>query len=59
MEKGTWRVAHLLQAALGGARGGGEERTSVGLRAPAEKFDAAEGRSIDTGGGRRAVSFSL
>ena len=33
--KGTWRVARLLQAAFGGARGGLEERHIGGLRAPA------------------------
>ena len=32
--------------------------TSVGLRAPAGRFDAAKGLSTDTGDGRRAVSSS-
>ena len=32
--------------------------TSVGLRAPVRRFDAAEGGSIDIGNGRRAVSSS-
>ena len=36
----------------------GKSATSVGLRAPAGRFDAAQGESIDTGGGRRAVSSS-
>ena len=56
--KGTWRVARLLQAALGGARGDREERHIGGLRAPAGLFDAAKGESIDTGDRRRAVSSS-
>ena len=30
----------------------------MGLRAPAGRFDAAKGESIDTGDGRRAVSSS-
>ena len=32
--------------------------TSVGLRAPAGRFDAAKGESLDTSDGRRAVSSS-
>ena len=36
----------------------GKSATSVGLRAPAGRFDAAKGGSIDTGDGRRAVSSS-
>ena len=36
----------------------GKSATSVGLRAPAGRFDAAQGGSIDTGSGRRAVSSS-
>ena len=36
----------------------GKSATSVGLRAPARRFDAAQGESIDTGSGRRAVSSS-
>ena len=36
----------------------GKSATSVGLRAPAGRFDAAKGESIDTGSGRRAVSSS-
>ena len=36
----------------------GKSATSVGLRAPAGRFDATKGESIDTGDGRRAVSSS-
>ena len=36
----------------------GKSATSVGLRAPAGRFDATKGGSIDTGDGRRAVSSS-
>jgi len=36
----------------------GKSATSVRLRAPAGRFDAANGESIDTGDGRRAVSSS-
>ena len=32
--------------------------TSVGLRAPAGRFDATRGESLDTSDGRRAVSSS-
>jgi len=36
----------------------GKSATSVGLRAPAGRFDAARGESLDTSDGRRAVSSS-
>ena len=36
----------------------GKSATSVGLRAPAGRFDAARGESTGTGSGRRAVSSS-
>ena len=36
----------------------GKSATSVGLRAPAGRFDAAKGGSMDTGNGRRAASSS-
>ena len=36
----------------------GKSATSMALRAPAGRFDAAKGESIDTGDGRRAVSSS-
>jgi len=44
-----------LSAVHGGV---GKSATSVGLRAPAGRFDAAKGGSIDTGDWRRAVSSS-
>ena len=36
----------------------GKSATSVGLRAPAGRFDAAKGESFDTSDGRLAVSSS-
>jgi len=36
----------------------GKSATSVGLRAPAGRFDAAKGESLDTSDGSRAVSSS-
>ena len=36
----------------------GKSATSVGLRAPAGRFDAAQGESTNTGSGRRAVLSS-
>ena len=36
----------------------GKSATSVGLRVPVGRFDAAKGESTDTGSGRRAVSSS-
>ena len=56
-ESGVWLAFFTLPSALHGDIG--KRATSVGLRAPAGRFDAAKGGSIDTGGGRRAVSSSL
>ena len=36
----------------------GKSAISMGLRAPAGRFDAAKGESFDTNDGRRAVSSS-
>ena len=55
-ESGVWLAFFTLPSALHGDIG--KRATSVGLRAPAGRFDAAKGGSIDTGGGRRAVSSS-
>ena len=51
---GGWFASFTLPSAVHGEVG--KSATSVGLRAPAGRFDAAQGESIDTGGGRRAVS---
>jgi len=50
----VWLASFKKPSAVHGEAG--KSATSAGLRAPARRFDAAEGGSIDTGDGRRAVS---
>ena len=54
---GVWLASFKQPSAVHGEVG--KSSTSVGQRAPAGRFDAAEGGSMDTGDGRRAVSSSL
>ena len=54
---GVWLASFKLPSAMHGDVG--KSATSVGLKAPAGRFDAAKGESIDTDSGRRAVSSSL
>ena len=53
---GMWLASLELPSSVHG--GAEKSATPVGLRAPAGRFDAAQGGSIDTGSGRRAVSSS-
>ena len=53
---GVWLASFKQPSAVHGEVG--KSATSVGLRAPAGRFDAAKDESIDTGDGRRAVSSS-
>jgi len=52
---GVWLASFKKTSAVHG--GVGKSTTSVGLRAPAGRFDAAKGGSIDTGDGRSVVNF--
>jgi len=52
----VWLASFKQPSAVHG--GVGKSATSVGLRAPAGRFDAAKGGSLDTGDGRLAVSSS-
>ena len=53
---GVWLASFKQHSAVHGEVW--KSATSVGLRAPAGRFDAAKGESIDTGDGRRPVSSS-
>ena len=53
---GVWLASFKQHSAV--HREVGKSATSVGLRAPAGRFDAAKGESFDTGDGRLAVSSS-
>jgi len=52
----VWLASFKQPSAVHGKAG--KSATSVGLRAPAGRFDAAKSESLDTGDGRRAVSSS-
>ena len=53
---GEWLASFKQHSAVHGQVG--KSAISMGLRAPAGRFDAIKGESIDTGDGRRAVSSS-
>jgi len=53
---GVWLASFKQPSAVHG--GAWKNATSVGLRAPAGRFDAAKEESHDTSDGRRAVSSS-
>ena len=48
-----WLASFKQHSAVHGKAG--KSATSVGLRAPAGRFDAARGKNLDTSDGRRAV----
>ena len=53
---GVWLASFKLPSAVHGEVG--KSATSVGLRAPTGRFDAAKGASTDPGNGSRTVSKS-
>ena len=56
--RSTWRAPASFKLPSEAHVGVGKSATSVGLRAPAGRFDATKGESTDTGSGERAVSSS-